>query len=206
MIQQVRETYGARVGEYVEVCGTMDAADPHDRRLVADWASRTPGPILDVGCGPGQWTAYLHERGASIAGVDPVAEFVQAARRAYPGVEYRVGRAGALDCAPASLGGALAWFSLIHTPPEEFDAVLADLASAVRSGGRLLVGYFEGPRLEAFDHKVCTAWYWPEAELVARLAQAGFACEATEARTDPGARRVGAVSARRRDAAGDVAP
>jgi len=50
---------------------------------------------LDVGCGPGALTARLVERlGAdAVAGVDPSASFVAAARGRFPGVDVRQARA-----------------------------------------------------------------------------------------------------------------
>ena len=36
--------------------------------------------VLDLGCGPGQWSAYLHSLGAEVVGVDLVEEFIAHAR------------------------------------------------------------------------------------------------------------------------------
>ena len=35
------------------------------------------GRVLDLGCGPGHWSAFLHARGADVTGVDQVPEFVE---------------------------------------------------------------------------------------------------------------------------------
>lgn len=44
-----------------------------------------------------------------------MAEKYQSVRAAY-GVSFKVGRAEALDGPDSSLGGMLAWYSLIHIP------------------------------------------------------------------------------------------
>lgn len=48
------------------------------------------------------------------------------------------------------LGGILAWYSLIHTDPDRLDPLLAEFARAVRPGGGLAIGFFEGPALVPF--------------------------------------------------------
>ncbi|WP_237559699.1 hypothetical protein [Corynebacterium neomassiliense] len=62
-----------------------------------------------------------------------------------PGVRFRPGRAEELGVSDNSLGGVLAWYSLIHT----------------------------GPMLETFDHAVTTAWYWPVDMLRVKVGQPG---------------------------------
>lgn len=60
-------------------------------------------------------------------------------------------------------------------PPRALASALEELRRAVRLGGTLVVGFFDGPEIERFDHKVTEAWYWPAGELADRLAAAGFA-------------------------------
>jgi SAM-dependent methyltransferase len=193
----VRDAYAARAAEYIQLFGSIEAAAAIDRELVLTWAQRVDGPIIDVGCGPGQWTDYLREHGVDIEGVEPVPEFVDEARRRHPGVAYRIGRADRLGVADASLGGILAWFSLIHTDADEIDGILTEFARCIRSGGGLLLGFFEGPALAAFDHAVTTAYFWPVDLLSSRVERAGFVVTNTHTRTDPGTRPQGALIAQR---------
>ncbi|MFC4554978.1 class I SAM-dependent methyltransferase [Georgenia faecalis] len=197
-IEEVRAAYGRRAREYVERFGSVDAAAEEDRRLVAGWAAGIDGPILDVGCGPGQWTAFLHASGADVAGLDPTTAFVESARARFPGVPYRVGRAEDLGVEDATLGGVLAWYSLIHIEPDGLGAVLAEIARAVRPGGGLVVGFFAGPGPAPFAHAVTTAYTWPVAAMAAAVEDAGFTVTETHGRTAPGSRPHGALLARRR--------
>jgi hypothetical protein len=84
-----------------------------------------------------------------------------------PGVRFRPGRAEELGVSDNSLGGVLAWYSLIHT----------------------------GPMLETFDHAVTTAWYWPVDMLRGKVEAAGFAVTHVESRSEPGSRAHGAITA-----------
>ena len=196
-IARVREAYAARAAEYISRFGGIEAAAEQDREYVLAWARAVSGRIVDVGCGPGQWTNYLHESGVDIEGVDPVPEFINDARQRYPGVDYRVGLADRLGVEDASLGGILAWFSLIHSDPDQIGAVLTEFARCIRPGGGLAIGFFEGAELVAFDHAVATAYLWPVGLLSLRVERAGFVIADVHSRTDPESRPQGAIIAQR---------
>ncbi|MFT4295605.1 MAG: class I SAM-dependent methyltransferase [Micropruina sp.] len=196
-VDRVRDAYAARAAEYTELFGSIEAAAEHDREHLLGWALGIDGRIIDVGCGPGQWTHFLAEHGVNIEGVDLVPEFIDTARTLHPGVSYRVGRADRLGVEDAVLGGVLSWFSLIHTDPEEIDAPLAEFARCVRPGGGLALGFFEGPELVPFDHAVTTGWFWPVDQLCLRIEQAGFQVTDAQTRDMPVSRRLGVITARR---------
>src|SRR5688500_12789080 len=134
-VVRVREAYAARAAEYISRFGSIEAAAEQDREHVLAWARAVDGRIIDVGCGPGQWTNYLHEHGVDIEGVDPVPEFVDEARLRYPGADYRIGHAERLGAEAGSLGGVLAWYSLIHADPDQVDAALMEFARCIRPDG-----------------------------------------------------------------------
>ena len=194
---QVSEAYAKRSAEYITLFGSIEAAAEFDCEYVLAWAQGIDGCIIDIGCGPGQWTSYLSERGSAVEGVDPVAEFIDHARRQHPGVTYRTGRADRLGVENASLGGVLAWFSLIHTCPDQIGVPLTEFARCIRPDGGLAIGFFEGPELVPFDHAVTTAYFWPVGLLASRVEQAGFEVTDVHTRTDPGTRPQGTMLAQR---------
>ncbi|WP_229053931.1 class I SAM-dependent methyltransferase [Aeromicrobium sp. Leaf350] len=202
MSDVVSEAYAARAAEYVEVVGMIEHAAETDRAALLAWARSVDGPIIDVGCGPGQWTSFLHQAGADVEGVEPVAAFLVHARARYPSSRCRAGRAEDLGVEDASLGGVLAWFSLIHTHPDLLHQPLAELARCIRPGGTLAIGFFDGPAQEPFDHAVTTAYYWSVDALSERLERAGFSVLDARTRTDPGARAQGLLVAQRQPSAG----
>lgn len=214
--QRAAAAYGARAAEYVEAVGTMAATAPQDRALVERWAAESEGPLLDLGCGPGQWTAHLAAQGHDVVGMDPAAEFLEIARREHPTVQFRDG--GVEDLHPAERwGGVLAWYSLIHLDPADVPAALARLHACLAPGGRALIGFFdaddcararaeraapEAPRPlgpEPFPHAVAQAYRWPAAAMAALLRQTGLRIEHTAQRTDPGARPHAAIVAVREE-------
>lgn len=191
----VTEAYAARAAEYRDAVGRIEHTAPADRECVLAWARAVDGPVLDVGCGPGQWTNFLHVHGVDVVGVDPTPAFVADARTHYPAVRYRVGSAEDLGVPDRSLGGVLVWYSLIHTRPDRLGAPLAELARCLRPGGSALFGFFLGPDGEPFDHAITTAHSWSVEGLGRRLADAGLAVVDARTRTEPDARPQGVVLA-----------
>ena len=197
--ESVRASYGARADEYVSALGSIDHAAQPDVTLIERWTRDVDGAVLDVGCGPGQWTHFLTGLGVDAEGIDPVPEFIESAQSTYPGGKYSIGRAEDLAVADRSLGGVLAWYSLIHVEPERISAVLSEFARCTRPGGGLALGFFTGPELATFDHAIATAYFWPLDLLIAAVEAAGFTIIHSETRTDPGARPHGALLATRND-------
>ncbi len=193
----MRGAYARRASEYAELLGSIEATAPADRELIGSWAARVRGPIVDLGCGPGHWTDFLHRAGAEVIGLDPVEEFVVHARRRFPHVTFGLGGAERLDLPDAGLGGILAWYCLIHTDPHHLNPILAELARVLRPGGSLLLGFFAGAQLRPFAHAVATAYFWPVPELTARLEDAGFVVTESHTRTEAGSGPHGGILATR---------
>jgi SAM-dependent methyltransferase len=193
----VGDAYTDRAAEYADVLGSMASVHPSDVQLVTSWGDRITGPAIDAGCGPGHWTAHLAARGLDIRGIDLVPDFIEHARAHHPETRFDLGSVDALDADTGSVGGVLAWYSLIHHDPETIGTPLAEFARVLRPGGELLIGCFEGSTVEAFDHAVVTAYRWPLAELNERLRGTGFEVVETYSRTSLDHRPHGAILARR---------
>ncbi|SIT78777.1 class I SAM-dependent methyltransferase [Microbacterium sp. RU33B] len=195
----VGDAYSARAAEYVDKLGSIAAMHSSDVALITSWAAHVDGPILDAGCGPGHWTAWLSDHGNDVRGIDQVPEFVKYARESYPGVSFTLGRFDTLPDASGTVGGILAWYSLIHHEPSAVRASLDEFARILRPGGALLMGFFIGPVIEPFDHTVATAYRWPSDALSGELRAAGFEVIETHTRTgqNPKPRPHGAIIAQR---------
>ncbi|MEV6344098.1 class I SAM-dependent methyltransferase [Actinoplanes sp. NPDC051851] len=173
---RVGTAYSAVAGLYIDLFGTTGAVHADDLALVDRHLTGLAGPVLDLGCGPGHLTAHLRSLGADATGIDVVPEFLDHARVTHPGTPYRLGTLHPLDVAPGSVGGILAWYSLIHLPPADLDPVLSGFHRALAPGGALVTGFFDAPggAIGPFDHKVTTAYRWPAGAFAERAARAGF--------------------------------
>lgn len=193
----ISEAYEARAAEYIELLGSVEVMHPSDRELIGTWGNQVVGAAIDAGSGPGHWTNFLAERGVDISGVDLTPAFVEHARRTYPHLRFATGSVDALEASDASLGGVLAWYSLIHHAPDAIGPALDEIARVLRPGGLLLVGFFAGDAIEPFDHAVVTAYRWPVADLTERLRASGFETVEAHTRTGVGYRPHAAIVARR---------
>lgn len=194
----VEAAYAARADEYADALGSMNAVHPSDKQLVDTWASRLSGRVLDAGCGPGHWTDYLHRRGLDMHGIDITPRFIDRARASHPSVPFELCSIDAIDEPDASFGGVLSWFSTIHHKPPEIGIPFLEFARVLHHGGTLVLGYFDGPKTEPFDHAVVRAYRWSMRELSAVLETAGFDIIETHRRTERGHRDVGAILCERR--------
>lgn len=193
----VQSSYSKWSAKYVEVAGAISKTHPSDRALVSTWADSLTGPVLDAGSGPGQWTNFLAQHGLDVRGIDLVSEFVEHAKATYPDLTFDIGSFEAIDAETGSLGGVLTWYTTIHHQPDNLPAVLTEFARVIRPGGGLLVGFFEWPNLEPFEHVVTQAYRWPVGEMRELIEAAGFDALETHTRTEKGVGPHGAIVARR---------
>lgn len=186
---ETRTAYDVVASSYASrLSGDLDA-NPHDRAVLELFAALVlaggGGRVGDLGCGPGRLTPYLAALGLDVFGLDLSPGMVEAARAAHPSLAFGVGDLRDLPLASGSLAGALAWYSLIHLPPDARPSAWAQLARVLRPGGVLLTATQVGQDLprrreEAYGHAVSLTSYYPAVETVtAELVDAGFTIDTT---------------------------
>jgi ubiquinone/menaquinone biosynthesis C-methylase UbiE len=141
--------------------------------------------VLDAGCGPGRLAGRLHDREVPVVGIDLSPQMIAIARREHPGPDFRVGSMTALDLDDASVGGVIAWWSIIHVPRDVVPVALRELHRVLKPGGLLVLGFHEG---EGSTHKTSgygghemDLWVhrWRRAELEDLAVQAGLKAQVT---------------------------
>ncbi len=176
-LNSTKAAYDAVAARYAELFSNVLETLPMERAMLTAFAELVQaGPVADIGCGPGQVTAHLHALGTNAFGIDLSSEMVALARQAHPDLRFDEGSMTALDLADGVLGGILAFYSVIHTPPPQLPAVFTEFQRVLAPGGHLLLGFFAGddPRPEEFDHKVALAYRWSPDSLLDLLRQNGF--------------------------------
>jgi SAM-dependent methyltransferase len=181
----LRASYDRVTEEYAAQFFGELAAKPLDRALLDAFAelARGQGVVADLGCGPGQIGRYLHDRGLPVVGIDLSPAMVAAAQRLSPAIPFQQGSMLALDAEDAAWAAIVAFYSIIHIPPDELPRAFAEFARVLRPGGHALLAFHIGHervhRDEWWGHNVSLdfQFYAPE-QLEHLLTAAGFTIEA----------------------------
>ena len=145
----------------------MQPASPYFAQYVEgdNWLTRhldvlTPGKhALDLGCGWGEDTAYILQRGLTVTALDLTEQSIERARYAAPDAAYVVAdMAAGLPFPPASFEVVVASLSLHYFRWEQTRAIVSNIRTVLVSDGWLLcrvnrVGdvhhdYGQGPEIE----------------------------------------------------------
>lgn len=193
-LRETRAAYDEVAVDYARLVHGELARKPLERALLATFAELVgggggtaraagAGPVVEVGCGTGRVTAHLRGLGLDVAGLDLSPGMVAVARESWPGLRFAVASMTDLPLPDGGLAGLVAWYSIIHLPPEALPAVFAEFHRVLAPGGELLLAFKAGDkriRLEqAYGHTVSYDVHWlPPDRIAAQLAAAGFAVHA----------------------------
>lgn len=155
-LRATRAAYDTVATDYAKILSNELAAKPLDRALLGAFAELVAAdggrPVADLGCGPGRVTAHLHSLGLTAFGIDLSPAMVAVARRAHPDLRFDEGSMTALDLADGVLGGIVAWYSIIHTPPQRLPVTFTEFHRVLGPGGQLLLAFQAGDEKVHLEH------------------------------------------------------
>jgi SAM-dependent methyltransferase len=141
--------YGRRDGAPRERAGTYDAFEDifrgpegfirdRQRRYLSLLGDREP--VLDVGCGRGEFLDLLRERGRKYAGIDPDPDMVGRCRaKGHERVEVADANSYLKKCADDSLGAIFCAQVIEHMPYEELLGFYSSSLRKLRPGGLFIL-------------------------------------------------------------------
>jgi SAM-dependent methyltransferase len=180
-LDETRTAYDVVAADYADLLRDRLADSPYERAVLGAFAELVPAGarVADVGCGPGRITTHLHDLGLDVFGVDLSPGMIAVARRDHPHIRFDVGSMTGLDLPDEALGGLVAWYSIIHTPPERRPAVFAELHRVLAPGSPLLLAFQVGDERvhiqEGYGHSVSLHAYRLDPDrIAAELAEAGL--------------------------------
>jgi ubiquinone/menaquinone biosynthesis C-methylase UbiE len=136
---RVAEEYAAEYGNELE-------RKPFDCEVLDEFAASVPdqGQVCEIGCGPGQISRYLQDRGISIFGIDLSDEMVKCAQRNNPDILFRKGNMLSLDLPEASVAAIVCFYAIIHLRREDAAVALKEMNRVLEPGGFLLLSFHGG--------------------------------------------------------------
>jgi SAM-dependent methyltransferase len=152
--ERTRTSYDAVADEYAARFHDELARKPFDRAMLRWLVERVPeaGLVVDLGCGPGQVGAFVHQLGRRVHGIDLSPALVAEAAQRFPAIPFSVGDMTALTDWPAgAFAGIVAFYSIIHVPRAELALAFAEMARVLAPGGVLLVSFHIGEETRHLD-------------------------------------------------------
>lgn len=136
---RVLAAYDAAAAAYSKALLEELTDKPFDVWLLERVAGLASGPIVDLGCGPGQIAAFLADTGAEVHGLDASPAMVEQARANFPDLDFAVGRFEHLlrPRDAAAWGGIVAWYAFVHLAPSELPGVLRTVGATLAGDGVL---------------------------------------------------------------------
>ncbi len=154
---------------------------PFDCELLGRWAERFKGVgnVCEIGCGPGQVSRYLKDRGVDVRGIDLSPEMVNVARGLNPDIPFSQGDMLNLDVPDNSFAGIVLFYSIIHIQRADVTRALRELSRVLSPQGKLLLSFHAGEgelhRDEWFGQPVSIDFrLFEAAEMEGYLEAAGF--------------------------------
>ena len=147
-IEHIRACYDAVACAYAEKFANELAHKPMDQEMLSRFAAlvKDRGDVLDLGCGPGQTTAFLHSQGIKVRGLDLSDGLVREAQQRHPHIGFDQGDMLALPVSDDSLAGVVAFYAIVHFSPNQLECALREIYRVLKTGGRLLLAFHIGDR------------------------------------------------------------
>jgi len=169
--QETISVYDSQIDSYLELVKKLK---PDPLLLSFIKCVKAGGYVLDLGCGPANSSVTMREHGLRVDPVDASAEMVKLANESH-NINARVALFSDINT-PDTYDGVWANFSLLHAPRDEFPALLANIALAMRRGGVLHLGMKigEGSKRDSLGRLYS---YYSETELTEYLQALSFSVE-----------------------------
>lgn len=95
--------------------------------------------VLDVGCGPGQFSKYISGKGFRVVGIDLSKEMLNIAKKKVPKVRFKLMDMRNLKFDDESFDGLLVAYSLIHIPSKDVVKNLKGFYRILKPEGYILI-------------------------------------------------------------------
>jgi len=113
-------------------------ADPYlTDQLLKHLNPTKEGLYLDIGCGTGNYTIAIQEKGFRFIGIDPSIEMLQKAQLKNKTVDWRIGTAEKTDIPEHSLDGIIATLTIHHW--RNLNRAFSELANVLKPNSKIVV-------------------------------------------------------------------
>jgi ubiquinone/menaquinone biosynthesis C-methylase UbiE len=187
----VRAAYDLVAEDYVAAFGDDLSRLVIDRSVLDEATERFGvGPVLDLGCGPGQVAEYLSVRGVEVVGLDLATQMLRLAAKRTGRDRFTCGDMRALPFRSQSFSAVVAFYSVHHLPRSDLSSALREIHRVLAPDGIFVIathlGHGEVYTNQFLGHEYETVGgtLYGEAELRDALVRLSFTVEQAR-RRDP---------------------
>ena len=139
--RRVRAAYDLVADDYVAAFADDLNNLPVDRSVLDEVIGRANGvgPVLDLGCGPGQVGEYLSGQGADVIGLDLARQMLRLAAERTGRDRFTCGDMRVLPIRSQSLSAVVAFYSIHHLPRSDLGSALSEIHRVLAPGGVLII-------------------------------------------------------------------
>ena len=119
---------------------------PLDRKLYELFASRVPenGKCIEVGCGPGEISAFLNGIGVNITGIDKSMEMIEQAKRCNRKIKFIQEDVFKLSFESNCIDGLVAPYLIVNFSDNEIKRSFQEMNRVMKSNSPLLIVFHVG--------------------------------------------------------------
>lgn len=145
---KIEKLYDRIAEEYAEKFSGEHQKKPKDQEILRRFSQEIGNrrPVWDLGCGPGQTTAYLKNLGLEISGLDLSDKILEQARSLYPDIRFQKGTVLDLKFEDNSIAGAVAFYAIVHFAKEQVKTALHEIFRVLQPNGILLFTFHLGEK------------------------------------------------------------
>lgn len=145
-IKKTAGMYDSLAEEYADAFTGEHEKKPIDREILLRFSREIAGgnPVWDFGCGPGQTSRYLKDLGVDVSGLDLSEKILERTRADHPDIHFRQGNILDLDFVDCSIGGIVAFYTIVHFSEEQVKQAFREVFRVLRKGGLFLFTYHIG--------------------------------------------------------------
>ncbi len=131
----IREAYNQASQAYASKFIDELEGKPRDREMLQQFVKHIgQGRILDLGCGPGHTTAYIHSLGGKATGIDLSPCMIEQAKQIFPDCSLQLATSRTLTQAE-SVGGILAFYCIVISKKHSYCQRLPSLSKSSQIPG-----------------------------------------------------------------------
>lgn len=177
---QITEAYDAAAVKYVEKCFNELSYKPLDRMLLDRFIKMTNnGKLLDAGCGPGQTTKYIYEKGGNVTGIDISSEMISAARNLNPAIQFNVDDMFNLKFKNNEMAGISSFYSIVNFQYPDIHTIFTEFYRVLDYKGILLISFHVEEKELNVDNffetgKPLDFYYFDENKIIEMLKKIGL--------------------------------